>query len=122
MARTQDPTAFYIRTKEGATFYVDTLDEALEELIGEDGYRLTIASNNKELVIRRNTSWEINPTEENESPATLVYREKDKTTGGVCDVTNKTCLGGSGDHTCEHGNAWNRCIDCGCCCPESFLT
>ncbi len=42
MPRSQFPTPFYIRTQEGATFFVDTLDEALEEFIGEDGYRLTL--------------------------------------------------------------------------------
>ncbi len=77
MARTQETTPFYIRTQEGATFYVESLDEALEEIIGQDGYRLTIASRNKELVIRRNAHWGTNPTGEQESHAALVYREKD---------------------------------------------
>lgn len=57
MARTQEVTAYYIRTGEGDTFYVDTLDEALRELISEDGYRLTLISASYELVIRRTSEW-----------------------------------------------------------------
>ncbi len=76
MPRSQFPTPFYIRTQEGATFFVDTLDEALEEFIGEDGYRLTLIAGGKELVIRRYIDWGIDNVGQNECHASLIYREK----------------------------------------------
>ena len=53
MGRTQEDTPFYIRTDKGETFNVETLDEAVEELVSEDGYRLTISTPAGDLVIRR---------------------------------------------------------------------
>lgn len=51
--QTQDPTPFYIRTSFGATYYVETLEEALEEFASDDGYRLTLESDDIQVVIRR---------------------------------------------------------------------
>lgn len=53
MAEGQEPTPFYIRTNNGQTFYVDTLEEALKQFASEDGYRLTLTSDSLEVVIRR---------------------------------------------------------------------
>lgn len=57
MARTSEPTPFYIRTKSDETFHVETLEEALKEFLGENGYRLTLIAGNDELVIRRESMW-----------------------------------------------------------------
>lgn len=62
MSKTQDPTQQYIRTEDGETFYVETLDEAIEEFAGDNGYRLTLHGDKLDLVIRRG---EI-PTKEDE--------------------------------------------------------
>ncbi len=75
MPASQEPTPFYIRTREGATFHLDTLDEALEEFIGKDGYRLTLTAGGKELIIRRCFDWEIDHLGQEECDASLIYRE-----------------------------------------------
>ncbi len=75
MPRTQKVTPFYIRTQEGATFSVDTLEEALEEFLGIDGYRLSLTAGQKQLVIRRCLDWSPDPFGSKECEATLVYRE-----------------------------------------------
>jgi len=51
--RTQTETPFYIRTRDGDTFHVETLEEALTEFASEEGYRLTLMSGNQQVVIRR---------------------------------------------------------------------
>lgn len=51
--RTSDKTPWYVRTAEGECFYVESLDEALEQLISESGYRMTISGEHHEVVIRR---------------------------------------------------------------------
>lgn len=44
---------FYIRSNEGETFYVDSLEEALTHLVSDKGYRLTVSdSQGNELIIR----------------------------------------------------------------------
>ncbi len=53
MGRTQEHTPFYIRTNGGNTFFVDTLDEALEQFTSDDGYRLTLQVGTNMVVIRR---------------------------------------------------------------------
>ncbi len=53
MGRTQEHTPFYIRTNGGDTFFVDTLDEALEQFTSDDGYRLTLQVGKNMVVIRR---------------------------------------------------------------------
>ncbi len=75
MPRTQKITPFYIRTQEGATFSVDTLEEALEEFLGSDGYRLSLTAGQNQLVIRRCLDWSLDPFGSKECEATLVYRE-----------------------------------------------
>lgn len=77
MAKTQEPTPFYIRTREGETFHVESLEEALEEFMGDSGYRLTFSdSNGKELVIRR--IQEGSPVIGGmEYRSSLIYREKE---------------------------------------------
>ncbi len=75
MPASQEPTPFYIRTREGATFHLDTLEEALEEFISEDGYRLTLTAGRKELVIRRCIDWKIDNVGQEECSASLIYRE-----------------------------------------------
>ncbi len=75
MPRTQKVTPFYIRTQEGATFSVDTLEEALEEFLGIDGYRLSLTAGQNQLVIRRCLDWSPDPFGSKECEATLVYRE-----------------------------------------------
>ncbi len=76
MAGSQTSTPFYIRTQEGATFFVDTMEEALEEFFSEDGYRLTLYSEGKELVIRRSSEWHLDSLGQKESNAFLTRREK----------------------------------------------
>ncbi len=51
--RTNTETLFYIRTQNGKTFYVETLDEAIAEFSSNEGYRLSIEAGAKSLVIRR---------------------------------------------------------------------
>ncbi len=75
MPRTQESTPFYIRTQEGSTYYVDTLQEALEEFLGSDGYRLSLTAGQNQLVIRRCLDWSPDPFGSKECEATLVYRE-----------------------------------------------
>ncbi len=53
MGKTQKQTPFYIRTRGGDTFFVDTLEEALEQFASDDGYRLTLEADGKTVVIRR---------------------------------------------------------------------
>jgi hypothetical protein len=77
MPRTQEVTAYYIRTQNGETFYVDTLKEALDEFLGDDGYRLTLSSDNKELVIRKSYPWTESDNGKLEALANLVYRNKE---------------------------------------------
>ncbi len=77
MAKSQEPTPFYIRTRQGETFHVDTLEEALEEFLGGNGYRLTLTAGGKELVIRRDSVWDKNPTlDSKDCMAELTYRER----------------------------------------------
>ncbi len=75
MPRTSEITLFYIRTQEGQTFYVETLKEALEVFLGDDGYRLTLAAGQKHLTIRRCLDWSPDPYGSKECEATLVYNE-----------------------------------------------
>lgn len=83
MPRTDEVTAYYIRTSDGDAFYVDTLAEALEEFLGEKGYRLTFASSKKELVLRRTSNWQtwivngIAEEHEKEAEARMVFRDKE---------------------------------------------
>lgn len=44
---------FYIRTRNGATFHVDSLEEALKEFASDEGYRLTLNAGGVEVIIRR---------------------------------------------------------------------
>jgi hypothetical protein len=54
MARGQEQTPFYIRTFDGDTFYVDSLDEAISIFESEEGYRLTLYhSDGTEVILRR---------------------------------------------------------------------
>ena len=55
MAKGQESTPFYIRTAEGDTFYVDTLEEALQEFASAEGYRLTLTTDDHEVVVRRSS-------------------------------------------------------------------
>jgi hypothetical protein len=56
MARGQEQTPFYIRTQDGDTFYVDSLDEAIATFVAEDGYRLTLGhSDGTEIILRRSS-------------------------------------------------------------------
>lgn len=75
MGKTQETTPFYIVTRKGATFYVDTLQEALEEFVSNDGYRLTLTFLQKNLVIRRGDDWTPIRFGEKGSDASLVLRE-----------------------------------------------
>lgn len=50
---TQEETPFYIRTAQGGTFHTETMDEALEQFVSEDGYRITFSGAKVEIVIRR---------------------------------------------------------------------
>lgn len=76
MARGQEPTEFYIRTQGGETFYVDTLQEALEVFISDDGYRLTLKSADHEVVVRR-AEWEDENILGKVAQAEVVYRKQD---------------------------------------------
>ncbi len=58
MAPTQEETPFYIRTQGGNTFYVETLAEALEQFVGEDGYRLSLEAGGNLVTFRRLDPWE----------------------------------------------------------------
>lgn len=78
MPRSQEPTPFYIRTINGETFSVDTLDEALEEFCGEEGYRLSLKGNNVELVIRRDKFETRNLIGGEEADAFLVLRKNER--------------------------------------------
>ncbi len=78
MPESQEPTSFYIRTQEGATFYVDTLEEALEAFIGNSGYRLTLSAGQKELVILRDSRWILDEFGTKTGGADLVYRERNQ--------------------------------------------
>jgi hypothetical protein len=54
MKHGQDQTPFYIRTLEGDTFYVDSLDEAVANFVSEEGYRLTLRhTDGTEVILRR---------------------------------------------------------------------
>lgn len=53
MPRTQEPTSFYLRNRDGDCFYVSTLDEALSLFVADNGYRLTLSGKDTEIVIRR---------------------------------------------------------------------
>lgn len=77
MPRTNEKTAYYIRTNNGECFYVDTLAEALAEFLGDDGYRLTLTAGDNELIIRRTSHWDdgIIPSEK-VSAAGLTFRKK----------------------------------------------
>ena len=57
MAKTQEVTPYYLRMQTGECFYVDTLKEALEAFLGDEGYRLTLSVDGKELIIRRCSEW-----------------------------------------------------------------
>lgn len=74
MSRGQVPTPFYIRTLDGETFYVDTLEEALQEFTGEDGYRMTITTDDVEMVIRRDVFTDGQILNDEEADAYLVVR------------------------------------------------
>ena len=78
MAKTQEVTPYYLRMQTGECFYVDTLKEALEEFLGDEGYRLTLTTTNKELVIRRTSGWVpcAIGLNEKEGTGSLVFREK----------------------------------------------
>jgi hypothetical protein len=80
MPRTEEVTAYYIRTQDGECFYVDTLAEALEEFLGDKGYRVTFASPTKELVLRRTSIWGtgFTPLGEVVASAAMTYRDKEK--------------------------------------------
>ena len=62
--QTQTETPFYIRTADGATFYVETLEEALTEFSGDNGYRLTLTAGNQEVVIRRSGEPEVDEADD----------------------------------------------------------
>ncbi len=81
MARTQETTPFYIRTERGETFFVETLEEALEEFTGDDGYRLTLTAGSNGLVIRRHGEWSDDNYGGKEGLATLGYRESEVNDG-----------------------------------------
>ena len=82
MAKTQEVTPYYLRMQTGECFYVDTLKEALEAFLGDDGYRLTLTGGGKELVIRRTSVWrnriiqDVQIDEEESCTADLVRRSK----------------------------------------------
>ncbi len=76
MPKTKEITAYYIRTRKGETFYVDTLAEALTELVGEDGYRVTFSAGGKEVDLRRSSKLYNGLNGDKECEATIVYREK----------------------------------------------
>lgn len=77
MARTQEETPFYIRTQEGDTFFVDTLEEALEQFLGDKGYRLTLITEDNEMVIRRGLEWTPGLLDvERNCHATIAHRKK----------------------------------------------
>ncbi len=76
MPRSQEVTAYYIRTTAGECFFVDTLQEALYEFLGSEGYRLTLNAGGHELIIRRTSDWSTNLLDEKVGLATLIYREK----------------------------------------------
>lgn len=77
MPRPNEVTPYYIRTAEGNTFYVHTLAEALEQFLGDDGYRLTLTTPNKKLTIRRSSDWEPGRIAESEATAFVSYSERD---------------------------------------------
>jgi len=62
--RTQTETPFYIRTFGDETFYVETLEEALTEFASEEGYRLTLAAGNQQVVIRRSSEPEVDEADD----------------------------------------------------------
>ena len=75
-------TPFYIRTRQGDTYFVKSLDEAISELAGEDGYRLTLeASDGTQIIIRRAGEGDPSPyiPGETEYGATVVVRVPNKT-------------------------------------------
>lgn len=76
MARTETSTPFYIRTSGGDCFHVETLAEALEEFLGDNGYRLSIRAGEKELVIRRTSPWDETLLGETEGTAKLTCRDR----------------------------------------------
>lgn len=74
MGRTLKETPYYLRSEKGETFYVDTLEDALNEFLSKDGYRLTFSSGGKKLTIRRTSSWKKGFVNEKESTADLAYQ------------------------------------------------
>lgn len=77
MPRTEEVTAYYIRDQDGACFYVDTLAEALEEFLGEKGYRLSLSSRKQDLVLWRTSEWSESEDGSQEGKAHMVYRNKE---------------------------------------------
>lgn len=48
-----EETNFYIRSGEGNTFYVKSLEDGLKHLTSDDGYRLTISEGDNAIVVRK---------------------------------------------------------------------
>lgn len=84
MPRTNEVTPYYIRNRNGESFYVDTLAEALEEFLADGGYRLTFNTPKRDLVLRRTSEWEtviiagMKVENEKEATAGMVFRDKEK--------------------------------------------
>ena len=82
MAKTEEVTPYYLRMQTGECFYVDTLKEALQEFLGDEGYRLTLSSGGNEMVIRRTSEWknriiqDVQIDEEESCTANIVRRSK----------------------------------------------
>lgn len=55
MADTWESPPFYIRTQHGQCFHVTTLEEAIRQFCADDGYRLSIKTDEHEVVIRRSS-------------------------------------------------------------------
>lgn len=73
MPRTNEVTPYYIRTRQGETFYVDTLREALEEFLGDNGYRITFSAGGKEMDIKRPFGWQQGFNQEKKCVADITY-------------------------------------------------
>lgn len=101
-------TPFYIRTAEGDVFNVETLEEALTQFVSDNGYRLTLRTQDHEVVIRR--GGEAGPgliPSESTYMASITVRSR--TTLATGEQSRNLEIE---DLPCEHGNNRDQCKEC----------
>lgn len=70
-----EESPYYLRSQEGDTFYVETMKEALEEFLGENGYRLMLSYDDKRVTFRRLSPWCDGQVNDRECAATITVWE-----------------------------------------------